>query len=57
MSLYIKDSPANKDISRREFFVLLPLVFLTLFLGVYPNIVLDALHPCVLNILDYFPVY
>jgi len=47
-------SSANRDISRREIFVLLPLVFLTIFLGIYPNIVLDALHPCVLNILDYF---
>lgn len=53
MSLYIKGSPANRDITRREFFVLIPLIFLTIFLGVYPNIVLDALHPCVLNILDY----
>jgi NADH-quinone oxidoreductase subunit M len=53
MSLYLKDSPENRDISRREFFVLLPLVFLTAFLGVYPNIVLDPLHPCILNILAY----
>jgi NADH-ubiquinone oxidoreductase chain 4 len=55
MSSFIKDSSANRDLSRREFFILLPLAFLTLFLGVYPNIVLDPLHPCVLNILDYFP--
>lgn len=53
MSLYIKDSPVNRDISRREFFVLLPLIILTIFLGVYPNIVLDPLHEPVLNILDY----
>jgi NADH-ubiquinone oxidoreductase chain 4 len=56
MSLYIKSSPANRDISRRETFVLLPLILLTLFLGIYPNIVLDALHPCVLNILDYISI-
>ena len=55
MSLYIKDSPENKDLSRREFFVLLPLIFFTIFLGIYPNIILDILHPCVLNILDYYP--
>lgn len=52
ISPYI-EGPNNRDISRREFFVLLPLIFLTLFLGIYPNIVFDSLHPCVLNILDY----
>jgi NADH-ubiquinone oxidoreductase chain 4 len=53
MSLFIKDSPQNRDISRREIFVLIPLIFFTIFLGIYPNIVLDSLHPCVLNILSY----
>jgi NADH-ubiquinone oxidoreductase chain 4 len=32
------------DLSRREFFVLLPLLFLTILLGLFPNIVLDTLH-------------
>jgi NADH-ubiquinone oxidoreductase chain 4 len=58
MSLYIKDfaadSNSNRDITRREFFVLLPLILLTIFLGIYPNIVLDPLHEPVLNILDFF---
>jgi len=53
MSPYIGPEAQNRDISRREFFVLLPLVLLTLFLGVYPNIILDQTLPCVLNILDY----
>jgi NADH-quinone oxidoreductase subunit M len=53
MSPYIGPEAHNRDISRREFFVLLPLVLLTLFLGVYPNIILDQTLPCVLNILDY----
>lgn len=33
-----------KDLSRREFFILLPLAFLTILLGLFPNIVLDAIH-------------
>lgn len=33
-----------RDLSRREFFVLLPLVFLTILLGIAPNIILDTLH-------------
>lgn len=32
------------DLSRRELFVLLPLVVFTIVLGVYPNIILDGLH-------------
>lgn len=42
----------TRDINRREFFVLVPLIFLTLFLGVYPNIILDTLHPSVVHILN-----
>lgn len=52
MSLYLKATQEG-DITRREFYVLFPLVFLTIFLGVYPNIVLTTLHPSVLNIIDY----
>jgi NADH:ubiquinone oxidoreductase subunit 5 (subunit L)/multisubunit Na+/H+ antiporter MnhA subunit len=33
-----------KDLTRREFFLLLPLVFLTFLLGIYPNIILDSMH-------------
>jgi NADH-ubiquinone oxidoreductase chain 4 len=33
-----------RDLSRREFFVLLPLVFITILLGIFPNIVLDSIH-------------
>jgi NADH-ubiquinone oxidoreductase chain 4 len=32
------------DITRREFFVLLPLIIVSFILGVYPNVVLDLLH-------------
>jgi NADH-ubiquinone oxidoreductase chain 4 len=50
MSVYIKHSVYSRDLSRREFYVLLPLVFLTILLGVYPNICLDPMHASVLKI-------
>lgn len=50
MSMYLKHSVYSRDISRREFYVLLPLIFFTLFLGIYPNIILDVLHASVLKI-------
>ena len=34
----------TKDISRREFMLLLPLLLSTVLLGIYPNIILDTLH-------------
>jgi len=53
VSPYLESSGfANRDINRREFFVLLPLIFFTLLLGVYPEVVLDTIHPAVLNILN-----
>jgi len=32
------------DVTRREFFVLLPLIIVSFILGIYPNIVLDSIH-------------
>lgn len=32
------------DLSRREFMILLPLLILTVLLGIFPNVVLDTLH-------------
>lgn len=40
-SYYLKHS---RDINRREWHVLAPLAFLTILLGVYPNIVLSSTH-------------
>lgn len=40
-SRYMSTMP---DISRREFFVLLPLIIVSFILGIYPNVVLDSLH-------------
>lgn len=44
MSMYIKHSHYSRDITRREFYVLLPLIVLTLFFGVYPQAIFDVLH-------------
>ncbi len=46
-------SSFQTDLSRREFFVLLPLVFLTLLLGLFPNLALDILHQSVITLLTY----
>ena len=40
-----------KDINRREFYLLIPLFFVTLFLGILPNIILNALHVSIMTIL------
>jgi NADH-ubiquinone oxidoreductase chain 4 len=40
-SAYMTTMP---DISRREFFVVLPLIIVSFVLGIYPNVVLDSLH-------------
>jgi NADH-ubiquinone oxidoreductase chain 4 len=40
-----------KDLTRREFFILLPLTFLTFLLGIYPNIILDSIHLSVSTLL------
>jgi NADH-ubiquinone oxidoreductase chain 4 len=37
------------DITRREFMLLLPLLFLTLLFGIFPNLLLDPLHVAVTN--------
>lgn len=40
-SVYMSTMP---DISRREFFVVLPLIIASFILGIYPNIALETLH-------------
>lgn len=54
MSNYLIHSHDNNDLNRREFWVLFPLAFLTIYLGVYPNILLDSMHPCVHFICSFF---
>jgi len=53
MSPYIAASPFNRDINRREFFVIAPLALLTLLLGLFPNIILDYVHASVVGLLTY----
>jgi NADH-ubiquinone oxidoreductase chain 4 len=50
MSLYIKNFD-NRDVNRREFYILTPLIVLTLLLGIYPNFILDSLHLTVINLI------
>jgi proton-translocating NADH-quinone oxidoreductase chain M len=40
------------DIEKREFFVFLPLLIGTLFMGIYPEIFLDLMHMSINNLLD-----
>ena len=40
-----------KDISRREFILLLSLLLPTIILGIYPNVILDTLHASVTTLL------
>lgn len=50
LSSYIKHSIYSRDVTRREFMLLLPLMFLTLLLGVCPQIFLEAMHSSVIKI-------
>jgi len=50
ISFYIKHSVYSRDITRIEFYVLLPLILLTLILGIFPQILLDVLHGSILRI-------
>lgn len=39
------------DINNRELYLFLPLIFLTFFLGIYPDIILDTIHFSVKNLI------
>jgi NADH-ubiquinone oxidoreductase chain 4 len=41
----------TKDINRREFFILLPLIILTILIGILPNFILDDLILSLSNII------
>jgi NADH-ubiquinone oxidoreductase chain 4 len=47
---FSKHLKPTKDVSRREFMLLLPLLISTVALGIYPNVVLDTLHASVLTL-------
>jgi len=48
---FSKHLKVTKDISRREFMLILPLLIATVLLGIYPNIILDTLHCSITNLL------
>lgn len=45
------------DINRLEFHVLLPLLFFTFLLGLYPNVVLDYIHLGVSSLIYNYPLF
>lgn len=54
MSPYIKNSPDNRDITRREIYILTPLLILTIFLGIFPDYILYLIHNNIISILSTF---
>lgn len=47
-SIYLK---SIEDLNRREFFLLLPLLFLITLFGLFPNLILNSLHLAISNLL------
>jgi len=45
------------DLNKREFFILLILVLLTVIFGIYPSPILDGLHYSVSTLIYYAPIY
>jgi NADH:ubiquinone oxidoreductase subunit 4 (subunit M) len=56
ISPYIAASADNRDISRRELYVILPLVILTIVLGIYPQLIFDSIHASVVNLTTYLQI-
>nr|QIC54978.1 NADH dehydrogenase subunit 4 [Cryptophyta sp. CCMP2293] len=50
--LHVKHIIQYSDLNKREICLLFPLVFCTLWLGIYPEIFLDTMHVSVANILE-----
>nr|AGE93628.1 NADH dehydrogenase subunit 4 [Capsaspora owczarzaki] len=51
MSLYLINSTENRDVTRREFWVLVPLIIPTIYFGVYPELVLNTLQTYVSSLI------
>jgi NADH-quinone oxidoreductase subunit M len=47
----------SNDLSRREFYVFVPLIILTLFIGVYPEVFLVPLHVSCQNLINHVCLY
>jgi NADH-quinone oxidoreductase subunit M len=48
------DLKAMLDLSKREVAIFLPLIVLTLWMGIYPSTFLDLMHVSVSNLLDNY---
>jgi len=55
LSPYVVSSPLNRDVTRREFAILFPLVVLTIVLGIFPDYILGKVHHSICFILSYLP--
>nr|YP_009317479.1 NADH dehydrogenase subunit 4 [Gelidium arborescens]AOX48908.1 NADH dehydrogenase subunit 4 [Gelidium arborescens] len=55
-SLKIEYFSFFQDISRREFWILSPLVLLILWLGLHPNSLLDELHFSTINLIEHIKI-
>ena len=52
-NLKVSQTGFSSDMNRREFFTFLPLVILTLIMGIYPEIFLDPMHASCGNLIDF----
>jgi len=55
LSPYVVSSPLNRDLSRREFAILLPILAATMLIGIFPDFVLGKVHNSVSLLLTYLP--
>jgi NADH:ubiquinone oxidoreductase subunit 4 (subunit M) len=53
MSPYVSSAQNNRDVTRREWYLLTPLVFFTIILGIFPNIIFQPLHASVVHIISF----
>lgn len=51
------DAAAMQDLNKRETYLLVPLVILTLYIGVFPNVVLDKIGPTVENLVSNYEAH
>mgnify|MGYP001056313632 CR=1 FL=1 len=52
-SLKVENISVFYDVNRRELFTLIPLVILTIFIGIYPSVFLDPMYLSLANCINY----
>ena len=55
-SPYVKKSSYNRDLTRREVAILLPIVISTIALGLFPDLILTKIHLGVSFLLSFYPL-